>query len=121
MDGRTALIYCRSRKRTSDFDRSRRQQEVLVALWKKALTVEVLAQAPQLWTEFKDAYETDLSMGDAIQTARVMYGIGLENVHSKTLDHATVWDWTTPQGAQVLIPRLDVIRQSVLDLLSEPG
>lgn len=120
MDGDTALIYCRSRIRTSDFARSRRQQEVLIALWKSALTVETLTKAPQLWTKFNDAFDTDLTMVDAIRIAQLVHGIELENVHSQALDYAAVRDWTTPQGAQVLLPRLDVIQQTVLDLLSGP-
>ena len=43
MDGATALKYSRSRKTTSDFDRSERQQLVIDAIKKKALSVGVLS------------------------------------------------------------------------------
>lgn len=43
MNGTTALKYVRSRESTSDFDRARRQQEVLVAIKDKALSAQVLA------------------------------------------------------------------------------
>jgi LCP family protein required for cell wall assembly len=118
MDGRTALGYCRSRVTTSDFDRSRRQQQVLVALWEQALTPERLAQGPQLWAKFKDAYETDLTMVEAVQLARLLHGIGPENVRSEGLDYAMVRSWTTAQGAQVLLPRSEAIRELVIDLAS---
>ena len=39
MNGETALYYVRSRFTTSDFDRARRQQEVLLAMRKKASTL----------------------------------------------------------------------------------
>jgi LCP family protein required for cell wall assembly len=120
LDGRTTLSYCRSRMTTSDFDRSRRQRQVLVALWEQAFTLETLAQAPQLWATFGDAFETDLTVAQAVQLAHLVYGIEPSSVHSKSLDSATVRPWTTPQGEQVLLPQTDAIRQLLLDLLSLP-
>ena len=43
LDGKTALKYVRSRETTSDFDRSRRQQQMLQALKERALTLDILA------------------------------------------------------------------------------
>ena len=43
MDGNTALYYVRSRFTTSDFDRARRQQEVLLAMRKKASALGLAA------------------------------------------------------------------------------
>ncbi|NIN99014.1 MAG: LytR family transcriptional regulator, partial [Anaerolineae bacterium] len=69
MDGHMALCYCRSRMTTSDYDRSRRQRQVLLALWQQAFTLEALTQAPQLWATLRDAFETDLTMAEAIRLA----------------------------------------------------
>lgn len=43
MNGETALKYVRSRETTSDFDRSKRQQQMLEALKDRALTLNILA------------------------------------------------------------------------------
>ena len=43
LDGKTALKYVRSRETTSDFDRSRRQQQMLQALKERALSLNILA------------------------------------------------------------------------------
>jgi LCP family protein required for cell wall assembly len=53
LDGRTALIYARSRHSGSDFDRSKRQQQVLRALLDQARTRGVLEDAALLprWAE----------------------------------------------------------------------
>ena len=118
LDGRTALAYCRSRLSTSDFDRARRQRQVLLALWKQAFTVDTLAQAPQLWETFGDSFDTDLSLGQAAQLAQWVYGIDAGNVRSASLDATMVEPWTTPQGAQVLLPRREIIQQAILDLLA---
>jgi len=118
MDGRMALSYSRSRITTSDFDRSHRQQQVLLALWRTALKPENLIKAPRLWAEFKDSFETDMSMIQAVQLAYVCYGIGLENAHSRHLGYDTTRPWTTPQGAQVLLPRPEAIEQIISDMVS---
>lgn len=42
MDGEIALKYARSRKTTSDFDRARRQQQIIYAIKEKALQTETI-------------------------------------------------------------------------------
>ncbi len=118
MDGRMALTYCRSRVSTNDFDRNSRQQQVLFAVWKKALTVETLAQAPQLWAEFSTSFETDLAMTEAIQLATFVHGLAPAQVKSQSLDYHFVREWTTPDGAQVLLPQTQEIRHAALVLVS---
>jgi anionic cell wall polymer biosynthesis LytR-Cps2A-Psr (LCP) family protein len=118
MDGQMALSYCRSRITTDDFDRTRRQQQVLIAMWKKGLTPQTLLQAPRLWAELRDAFETDLSLVEAVQLAYVIYGIGPENVETRSLDFKTARPWTTPSGAQVLLPQISAIKQLIHDLVS---
>lgn len=43
MDSETALYYARSRYSTNDFDRARRQQDIITALGKKIMTLGILA------------------------------------------------------------------------------
>jgi LCP family protein required for cell wall assembly len=42
LDGEVALKYARSRKTTSDFDRARRQQQIIYAIKQKALAANIL-------------------------------------------------------------------------------
>jgi LCP family protein required for cell wall assembly len=118
MDGRTALAYCRSRMTTSDFHRSSRQQQVLLALWQKALTLDALRQVPKLWKEFQDSVSTDLSTKELLQLAYFAYGLDPEQVRRAQLDSKTVRSWTTAGGAQVLLPQTEIVQQVVLDLVS---
>ena len=53
MDGETALWYVRSRYSTSDFDRGRRQQEVILAVFDKLLSLNGLQQAPELYEIYR--------------------------------------------------------------------
>ena len=50
LDGKHALWYVRSRYRSSDFDRNRRQQQILRGLYSQILTLDVIPKLPQLWS-----------------------------------------------------------------------
>ncbi|MGB7338016.1 MAG: LCP family protein [Phototrophicaceae bacterium] len=67
MDGDTALWYVRSRRSSSDFDRHRRQQDVLRALWRRIRSDGLLENFPQLWDQFNTLVDTDITLADAIQ------------------------------------------------------
>ena len=60
MDGDLALWYARSRQKSSDFDRGRRQQEVLRALFIQALQTGTLTRIPELYNDLNSTVETDL-------------------------------------------------------------
>ncbi len=49
MDGDFALWYARSRRTTNDFERGRRQQQVLRAIFDKGLQRNTLTEIPELW------------------------------------------------------------------------
>ncbi len=59
-----ALWYVRSRQSTNDFDRGRRQMDVLRAIWQQAQAQGVFAQLTTLGPELLEIVETDLSLGD---------------------------------------------------------
>jgi len=118
MDGYTALAYCRARMATGDFGRSARQQQVLLAMWKKALTLDTLKRAPRLWQEARDAVDTDLSTKELLQLVYFASGLEPGEVDRAQLDERVVYSWTTPGGAQVLLPQTEAIQQIVLDLVS---
>lgn len=74
MDGDVALRYVRSRHTSSDFARSARQREVLVALRKKIMTTGTLAnpvKIQQLLSTFGKNVFTDISTIDLMR----LYGI----------------------------------------------
>ena len=55
MNGQTALWYVRSRYSTSDYDRLRRAQEVLLALFTKMISLDALKKVPELYTQFNNS------------------------------------------------------------------
>jgi polyisoprenyl-teichoic acid--peptidoglycan teichoic acid transferase len=111
MDGDLALKYARSRETTSDFDRSRRQQEVMVAARDKATSVAYLtnpAKLSQLIDILGDHVKTDLKLSEAERLAEIVRDIPSANVTSKVLDGSQtglLYDSIGPGGAYILLPR----------------
>lgn len=88
-DGDEALKYARSRETTSDFDRARRQQEVIVAV-KEKLTQKENMLSPkkisQVMSVLADNLKTDLQLGELEALAGLAKEIKSENIHQKVLD-----------------------------------
>jgi LCP family protein required for cell wall assembly len=111
MDGKQALRYARSRKSTNDFDRGRRQRKVLMALWDQALNLDIVAKLPQLWRAMSSSFQTDMSLGQVINMAYVGVRLKPQRILSRAIGPRQVKSWVTPEGAAVLLPREDRIRE----------
>lgn len=66
MDGDLALWYVRSRRTSSDFDRGRRQQDMLRALWWRVRDLGLIQQIPEIWGQIAEIVETDLTLQDVL-------------------------------------------------------
>ncbi len=65
LDGETALKYARSRKTTSDFDRARRQQDIIYAIKDKALSTDIILSTEkigEILESVKDNIETNITV-----------------------------------------------------------
>lgn len=88
MDGETALKYARSRKTTSDFDRSKRQQKLLFAIKEKAMTRKILmnpGKIKSLYEAVRDNIETNLSLRHIIELARISQDFSQENIINRVI------------------------------------
>ena len=108
MDGRVALKYARTRHGDSDFQRARRQQQVIFAVRDKALTVDALpgliAQAPRLYASLSQDVVTALSLEEIIQLVLYLKDVPAERIHTGVVDANYVSDHMTADGAAVLVP-----------------
>lgn len=119
MPGEYALWYARSRKRSSDFDRGRRQQEVLKAIYKRILSLELIPRIPNLYQELTGLVETDLSLADLLSLAPLALRLDLNNVRSRFISSEYTKSWTTPTGGAVQLPlmsRIAPLVQEAFDL-----
>jgi LCP family protein required for cell wall assembly len=120
LDGKMALYYSRSRLSTSDYDRSRRQQKVIRGVWEQALRLDILPKIPELWQTLGDTFQTDLSLEQVLTLAYLGTQIEPQNIHGHFVDRTMITGWRTPQGAQVLLPNHEKIRQVVSQFLAPP-
>lgn len=88
MDSETLLRYCRTRYGSDDFDRMRRQQKALVALGKKALSLQMLPRLPELLQALANTFYTDLSPTTIIRLAEMASHVDPDNVSSVVLDRS---------------------------------
>jgi LCP family protein required for cell wall assembly len=105
MDGDYALWYARSRARSSDFDRARRQQEVLRAIHRRALHLDLIAKIPDLYDELIQAVSTDMTLSDILRLSPLAVKIDPADVRSRFIGRDEVTSWRTPTGGQVLLPK----------------
>jgi LCP family protein required for cell wall assembly len=118
MDGDLALWYARSRQKSSDFDRGRRQQEVLRAIFAQALQAGTLTRIPELYNNVKDSVETDLGLADLLQLALNAPKMTNADIRSYYIRPPYVTSWITNQGAYVLSPNQELLSQLLTEALS---
>ena len=116
MDGETALIYARSRHGSSDFDRARSQQQVLLAAYKEINSTLNWPRFPLLFATFLSATESDMSGAEMLGVGRLIRSAGRENIKTFVVDQHYTQPYTTPEGAAVLLPRWDKIRPDLVAL-----
>ncbi len=122
LDATRLLQYARTRAtRGADFDRARRQQQVLVAMLRHLASVEgvgqLLAQAPTLWQELGNSFRTDLSLEEILQFALLLRSIPPENLRTGVIDNLVVRFGTTAEGDRVLYPDPAAIRALIQEVL----
>lgn len=118
MDGDLALWYARSRQKSSDFDRGRRQQEVLRALFTQALHADTLKRIPELYNDLKDTVDTDLNLVDLLQLSLYAPKMTNADIRSYYIRPPYVSSWITDAGAYVLLPNEEALQQMLTEALS---
>ena len=131
MDGATALKYVRSRTGAggegSDFARARRQQKVIQAAAKKALSIGTLIdpfKLNALFRDFGEAIETDFDLKSLPKSTRLAKEINIDSLRTFVLDpssglmHSPGADLYG--GAYVIVPKVswDDVRAKIKNFLN---
>jgi LCP family protein required for cell wall assembly len=119
MDGDLALKYVRTRHGDSDFGRLQRQQQVMLAIRDKAVSIGSLNRVPEVLNAVSDSLQTDLTLPEILSLAKKWSQIPRENIHSYRIDETMIQPYFTPQGAQVLLPDRDKIAEVVALFLGQ--
>jgi LCP family protein required for cell wall assembly len=123
LTGDQVLQYARSRYSSSDFDRSRRQMEVLLALKEQASSPAILPRLPKLLPALLDTVDTDLSPTEILSLARVARGVKRSDILAFRVDESVVYPDTlvidsVPQSILRLNPAaFDMLRFQFLNLI----
>lgn len=120
MDGDLALWYARSRLRSNDFDRGRRQQETLRAIYQKALNLNVVPKLPDLYAQIEGSARTDIGLNEVLALAPMTLKLDAPRIRSYYISNKYVKGWWTPQGAYVLLPRREKLEPMLQEAMSPP-
>jgi LCP family protein required for cell wall assembly len=108
LDGATALKYVRTRHGDSDLRRSARQRQVLLAVKERLSDPGTLAgQLPGLpgfVAALGDNLRSDLTAQEMIQLGLDALKVDTARIRQPAFGPGDISDYTTPTGAQVLLP-----------------
>lgn len=102
LDGQTALKYARSRETTSDFDRARRQQQVLSAIRDKTLSSKTLTNPVKVTEILKilgEHVRTDLTLFDIERLMDLVKKSDTQNIITKVFDSSAEGLLTSSSGS----------------------
>ena len=119
MDGELALKYVRTRHGDSDFGRLQRQQQVMLAIRDKAVSIGSLNRVPEVLNAVSDSLQTDLTLPEILSLAKKWNQIPRENIHNYRIDETMIQPYVTPQGGQVLLPDRDKIAEVVAQFMGQ--
>lgn len=110
LDGESALYYARSRFSSSDFDRSRRQQEIVFAIKNKILSLGILSnplKVASLVSGLKNNINTDFNVWDTKDLLRLALTLNSSSDKLKTEAISTdnILYQTIQNSIYVLLPK----------------
>lgn len=123
MSGDEALWYVRTRRSSEDFDRGRRQQQVIRAMWRqiRAGGQLTLSNLPNLWNLATSLVQTDMRLDDIIGLLPLALNIDVNRIENYTLVrtyHTTPWQ--TPDGDFVQLLNYDTLRPLLEEFYRPP-
>ena len=106
-DGERALEYARSRETTSDFDRSRRQQLIMLAVRQRVLSLHAIPRLLSLLGALQDNVRTNLRPGDMHQLADLAGQIKDQDIRRVAIDTSNLLRSGSSSNGQYILQPLD--------------
>jgi LCP family protein required for cell wall assembly len=118
MDSSTAMWYARTRTSSNDFDRTRRQQEILQAVAKRLVSMNAIENAKEIYDILSDNVNTNITWSDIKPLLPLAVHLrDTSQIKKYAIGPGEVYDWITPGGAMVLLPRHDLIKAMLKEAL----
>jgi LCP family protein required for cell wall assembly len=126
LPGEWALAYARNRyTEGGDFDRARRQQQVIMAMRDKIVNVNMLPvlidKAPTLYSQIASGIRTNLTLDQAIKLALVAKDVPEDQIKRGVIDKGDVYFGFSPDGLSILIPIPDDINNLRDEIFASAG
>ena len=126
LDGATALAYARNRYTDgNDFDRSQRQQQVIMAVRDRILNLNMLPtliqKSPILYQKLASGVHSNLTLQQVISLAWIVAQIPQESIKRGAINLDQVTESWSYDGQQILLPRSDEIRALRDQVFSSDG
>ena len=113
IDGKTALLFVRARFSTSDFDRAKRQQQVLMSLKNKALSLGVMTDPLKIISILDSVgnhVRTDMELWEIQEMAAMAKRVDGSKVKKKVFDtseEGLLYSSRDEKGSYILLPEGD--------------
>jgi hypothetical protein len=107
LNGEQALEYARSRETTSDFDRSKRQQLIMLAVRQKALSLNAIPRLFDLLGALRDNVRTNLKPAEMRQLADLAAQLKERDIRHIGVDTTTLLRNTVSGDGQYILVPLD--------------
>ena len=119
MNGDLALWYARSRYTSNDIERARRAQEVIEGIFDRLMSLDIILKAPELYNAYLTYVQTDLELNQVVSLLPLASKIkDNRDIRNYVVGYELAYDWITWQGAQVLVPDTEGIRQLMIEALA---
>lgn len=116
LDGRTALAYSRTREIDTDFQRTQRQRNVMVAAFGKVRALG-LSQALSLMNKLLPEVKTNIGTGDTITLATEVIGMGGKEIRQMAVPVNGSWKNAKYKGMLIISVDFDKNKQAIRDFL----
>jgi hypothetical protein len=126
LPGEWALAYARARyTQGGDFDRAKRQQQVIMAIRERILSLSMLpiliSKADTLYQELASGIHTNLTLDEAIKLAVLASQVPEENIARGVINEKHVLFGESPDNLSILIPLIDKVHQLRDEIFSSSG
>ncbi|MBL8145614.1 MAG: LCP family protein, partial [Anaerolineae bacterium] len=121
MDGDLALWYARSRRTSSDFDRGRRHQALLQALWRRIRELGLDSQLTAVWPQLLNLVDTDMPLDQVLELLPVGVNLTPSRIaHFTFRSGVEVTSWRSPEGSSVQAPNREAMEVTLRQFLTPP-
>ncbi len=120
MDGTTALIYSRTRHADNDFERGKRQQQVLLAIFTRLQsliqTSDSVASIELVSSLYNSLEYTSIDLPTTVRLVLAMQDFEPSTIQRESIDLNYGYETSTNDGAYIIQPDLPAIQARIAEL-----